>query len=309
MKQTTIKAFIESSFLKPLIDQSDITDVSFNGHTLCYQSSRWGRKQSDIHVDEKEVYDMMVQLANLSDQHFTFTQPILDLAIEGYRIHALGPAVSRYGFHKVTTFSLRISRINHHPLNYPQPLMEMMKSLLHRHQSILIFGETGSGKTEFQKALIGSLPDHTRVVVVDNVLELDGLTTVHPLDMNVWQAQHHVHVSTLIESALRSNPDWLILAEARGKEMMDVLNASLTGHPVMTTLHARDIDALLPRLTRMVMMNGAHIGYQETFDDIARAFPLSVHVVKGIDAHGAMTRMIQAVYERKENQWIQIYAH
>jgi pilus assembly protein CpaF len=307
MKQTTIKAFIETSFLKLFIDQEDITDVSYNGHKIFYQSSRWGRQQSELSVDEKVVYDMMMQLANLSDQHFTYTQPILDLAIEGYRIHAVGPSVSRFGFQKVTTFSLRISRAMKRNHVYPKPLMDVMEKVLLRHQSVLIFGETGSGKTEFQKALIASLPDQVRVVIVDNVLELDGLIASQKLDLNVWQALPHVQVSTLIESALRSNPDWLILAEARGKEMMDVLNASLTGHPVITTIHARDVDSLIPRLTRMVMMNGSHIGYQETFEDIARVFPFSIHVVKGTDEQGAITRTIKGVYERMHDQWNVLY--
>jgi pilus assembly protein CpaF len=308
MKQTTIKAFLEDSFLKSFIEQEDITDVSYNGHKIFYQSSRWGRQQSELSVDEKVVYDMMMQLANLSDQHFTYTHPILDLAIDGYRIHAVGPSVSRFGFQKVTTFSLRISRSKKLINVYPKSLMTIMEQVLLRHQSVLIFGETGSGKTEFQKALITSLSAHVRVVVVDNVLELDGLTSSHQFDMNVWQAQPHVQVSSLIESALRSNPDWLILAEARGKEMLDVLNASLTGHPVITTLHARDIHSLIPRITRMVMMNGSHIGYQETSDDIVRAFPFAVHVIKGLDDQGAITRAIKGVYEHIHGQWVAIYA-
>lgn len=307
MKTTSIKHYLESSFLKPLLSQEDITDVSFNGTHIFYQSSRWGRKLSDLLIEEKLIYEMMMQLANLSDQHFTHTQPVLDLAVEGYRIHAVGPSISRYGFQKVTTFSLRISRTRQLKNHYPSSLLACVDELIKLRQSILIFGETGSGKTEFQKAILSSFPLHARVVVVDNVLELDGLISQKKLDMNVWQAQPHVSVSALIESALRSNPDWLILAEARGKEMMDVLNASLTGHPVITTLHARDIETLLPRITRMVMMNGNHIGYQETLEDIERAFPFSIHVVKGMNEDGSISRYIQGVYERKNKQWIQRY--
>lgn len=307
MKTTTIKSYIESSFLQSLIIQEDITDVSYNGAEIFYQSSRWGRKRSELRVDPKMVFEMMLQLANLSDQHFTHTQPILDLAIEGYRIHAVGPTISRFGFQKVTTFSLRISRTKQIMKSYPPEFIETMRHLIHLRQSILIFGETGSGKTELQKALIQNLTSQARVVIVDNVLELDGITSSNSLDMNVWQAQPHVTVSTLIESALRSNPDWLILAEARGKEMMDVLQASLTGHPVMTTVHARDIETLLPRLTRMVMMHGPHIGYQETFEDLERAMPFSIHVVKGLNADGSIARTIQGVYERKNHQWLVRY--
>ena len=93
--------------------------------------------------------------------------------------------------------------------------------------SIVIGGVTGTGKTEFQKYLISSLDSKTRVIIIDNVLELDSIGAFSHLDLNIWQSDDKngsSNIQNLVKNALRNNPDWIIVAESRGSEMIEILN-------------------------------------------------------------------------------------
>ena len=73
----------------------------------------------------------------------------------------------------------------------------------------------------------------------------------------------------LIKNALRSNPDWLVVAEARGKEMNQVLTSVMTGHPIITTLHAKSVNAIPKRICRMIMQADNTQSYDDIFDDVS----------------------------------------
>ncbi|MCX5775676.1 MAG: ATPase, T2SS/T4P/T4SS family [Firmicutes bacterium] len=103
--------------------------------------------------------------------------------------------------------------------------------------------------------------------------------------------------SELIRNALRSNPDWLIVAESRGKEMLDILNSAMTGHPVITTIHSQDVYSVPSRMTRMALMNDEHLRYDEVFHDIVIHFPFIVFLEKSKGKNHKIVRKIKAIAE------------
>lgn len=307
MKTMTVLDFLQNSFLKPLLEREDVTDISFNGNAFYFQSNRFGRQPFPLDIPREAIFDFVLQLANLSDHHFSLSAPILDLSVERYRFHALGPTISRSGFQKATSFSLRISRFNSKPFEYPNEALAVLQEAVCQRRSIFIFGTTGTGKTELQKKILLSLEANARVIVIDNALELDGLQSVQGLDLNLWQCSEKFPPATLIESALRSHPDWLLIAEARGAEMRDVLHAALTGHPVITTLHGRDIESLPARLTRMVLSATPQGRYDETLQDIVSVFQRFVWLKKRHSPSGEIERFIAKIYGYHAAKWEVLY--
>lgn len=78
-------------------------------------------------------------------------------------------------------------------------------------------------------------------------------------DINSWRTRTQkerketkVHFSDLIKAGLRNNPDWLIISETRGAEANDMLNAALTDHSVITTIHASGAPMIPSRLISMI---------------------------------------------------------
>ena len=118
--------------------------------------------------------------------------------------------------------------------------------------------------------MLTRLKENTRVIVIDNVMELDRIRN-EKLDLTCWQCDDknpNSLPSVLIKNALRCNPDWLIIAESRGGEMEDVLNSALTGSPIISTFHSLDIFSMPNRVISMVMMNNKRTNRKEILNDL-----------------------------------------
>ena len=117
------------------------------------------------------------------------------------------------------------------------------------HGAILVTGPTGSGKTTTLYAALGQLntPDRTLVTVEDPVeYEIDGIkqVQVHP--------KAGLTFATGLRALLRADPDVLMVGEIRDAETAKIaIESALTGHLVMTTLHANDAPLAAARLVEM----------------------------------------------------------
>ena len=299
---------INESFLSPLLNDKDITDISYNGQDIYYQHNYLGRRKSDITIDVSSAKDFVRQIANLSDKQFSFQNPKLDVSVGKYRINAVHPSIARRNNEPCLHFNLRIASdvlliTNESPFLNAK-LISLIRVLLRSKMSIVIGGQTGSGKTEFQKYLISQMEDYTRIIVIDSVLELDMQYFNENLDINIWQADernNEFKIQELVKNALRCNPDWLIVAESRGKEMVEVLNSAMTGHPIITTIHALNIDSMPTRIGRMVMMNEQNTDFETLMQDIYYHFRFFFYLKRMINNEGRVLRFIEEIAEIDEN--------
>ena len=302
MNHKQITEFIENSFLKSRVSQNNVTDISYNGDSLYYMDNNFGRIKSDIEVSLDLVRNFIRQIANLCEKQFSFQNPILDVSVEKYRINAVHQSISKRENNDVITFSIRIASTKpriYKGCNFFQKGVEELLSILIKSKvSIIIGGITGTGKTELQKYLISCMSEHTRVIVIDNILELDSLSLDLPIDLNIWQSDERNLVSTnrqLIKNALRSNPDWLVVAESRGEEMIDILNSSLTGHPVITTIHSYDLSAMPTRMARMALMSNSKLDFLDTLTDFQYHMKFYIYLKKETLKDGSINRYISDV--------------
>ncbi|MFA5480821.1 MAG: ATPase, T2SS/T4P/T4SS family [Bacilli bacterium] len=281
-----------------------VTDISFNGKDIFYQHNLLGRRKSDIRISITEVMYFLRQIANLGEKQFSYSEPILDMSFDCYRLNAVHYSLGRYHNEKSVTFSIRIAsvkpRISLNGSFMPNAIAYFLESLVLAQQSIVIGGQTGSGKTELQKYLLSRIRKCSRVIIIDNVQELTFTDFAENLDITNWQVNHHLAQGTfqeLIRNALRNNPDWLIVAESRGKEMIDVLNAAMTGHPVITTIHAKKAEAIPQRMARMILMNGDDTKYEDALNDIYEHFRYFIYVRRAIDDQGHILRFVESFFE------------
>lgn len=308
--------YIESSFISYLLSDKNITDISYNGVNVFYQHNRLGRKKADIKVSQEEVMDFIRQIANMSEKQFSFTSPFLDISVDRYRINAVHSSLVRVGNAKSISFSIRIasceSRIKNDKNFMDSDAKKILETMLANNESIIVAGPTGSGKTELQKYLLSSLPNYSRIIIIDNIQELDFIRTNEDLDITSWQVTPQSKEGTfeeLIRNALRSNPDWLVIAESRGKEMNDVLNSVMTGHPIISTIHAKDVLSVPHRMVRMVEMSDTSEDYDEIMEDILTHIKCYVYVNKKIKSNGEVTRFIEsiALVNKKTNKLETVY--
>ena len=117
------------------------------------------------------------------------------------------------------------------------------------HGAILVTGPTGSGKTT---TLYGGLtelntPDRTVVTVEDPVeYELEGIKQVQV------NPKTGLTFATGLRAMLRADPDVVMVGEIRDRETAKIaVESALTGHLVLTTLHANDAPLAAARLIEM----------------------------------------------------------
>lgn len=293
--------FLENSFLKELFTKEDITDISYNGQDIYYVDNFLGRLKSNISITKQEAKDFVRQIANLTEKQFSFQNPNLDVSFWKYRFNAVHQSICRKNNEECVCFSIRIAssalRFESDD-SLDQTTKELLSVLVNSGVSIVIGGITGSGKTELQKYLISIMKESTRVIVIDNILELDQFTPKSELDLNIWQVddkREEASIQNLVRSALRSNPDWLIVAESRGKEMLEVLNSSLTGHPIITTIHAFDMASMPIRMTRMVMMSDHNTSFDDIYNDISYHMRFYIYLKRKYLTNGKVKRYISSI--------------
>ena len=121
--------------------------------------------------------------------------------------------------------------------------------LAHRHGLILVTGPTGSGKsTTLYTALSQLNRENVNIVTVEDPVEanVDGVNQVQvnpKIDMTFAGA---------LRSILRQDPDIIMIGEIRDSETAEIaIQASITGHLVVSTLHTNSTEASVARLMNM----------------------------------------------------------
>jgi type IV pilus assembly protein PilB len=115
--------------------------------------------------------------------------------------------------------------------------------------AILTTGPTGTGKTTTLYALLRELntPDRTLISIEDPVeYEMDGIKQIH--------VNHSagVNFASGLRSMVRSDPDALMVGEIRDRETAQIaMEAALTGHLVLSTLHTNSASITAARLIDM----------------------------------------------------------
>ena len=128
--------------------------------------------------------------------------------------------------------------------------LEAFSSLVRQsHGIVLVTGPTGSGKTTTLYAMLSRLDTQTtNVLTVEDPIEYDlpgiGQTQVNPrIEMTFARA---------LRAILRQDPDVIMIGEIRDRETAQIaVQASLTGHLVIATLHTNDAVSAVTRLLDM----------------------------------------------------------
>lgn len=135
-------------------------------------------------------------------------------------------------------------------LGIPKGRLSTYEEWLYRSQGmILITGPTGSGKTSTLYTSLAKLVDTTKnVVTVEDPVEYQ-LARVNQIQVNVKAG---LTFATGLRSILRQDPDIVMIGEIRDRETAEIaVQAALTGHLVLSTLHTNDAPSTVVRLIDM----------------------------------------------------------
>lgn len=158
--------------------------------------------------------------------------------------------------------------------------VEFFELAVRNRLNILISGATGSGKTTFSKGLIQLIPDHERLLTIEDTRELvvPHKNVVHMIYSKDGQGTAKVTAKELLESALRMRPDRILLQELRDGTAFFYLRNVNSGHPgSITTIHADSAELAFEQLTLLVKESEG--GADLARDDIRSLLKILVDVV------------------------------
>ena len=121
--------------------------------------------------------------------------------------------------------------------------------LLRTHGLLLVTGPTGSGKTTTLYALLRRLATGER-----NVMTIEDPVEYQLRGIGQMQVAPRIGLTFAagLRAILRQDPDIILVGEVRDRETMEIaLQAALTGHLVLATLHTNDAASALTRLLDM----------------------------------------------------------
>ncbi len=170
-------------------------------------------------------------------------------------------------------FDPLISIISLEELGFSKPhILSIEKTLALRSGLIMIVGPTGSGKTTTLYSLLSNLKKSQRVIVtIEDPLErhIEGIRQIEVGGVTLLE------YVTVLRSILRQDPDVIMIGEIRDKEAAELaISCALTGHLVITTLHASSAFQVKKRLI--------HMGIPEYLIDATLVCALSQRLVSTI---------------------------
>lgn len=140
---------------------------------------------------------------------------------------------------------LRVEDLGLRGLAYEEVKKQMEKT----NGMILTTGPTGSGKTTTLYALINTLNEPgVKIITVEDPVEyqIKGISQTQ-----VNKGKGYTFANGL-RAIVRQDPDVVLVGEIRDEETMDIaINAALTGHLVLSTLHTNNAAATIPRIIEL----------------------------------------------------------
>ncbi len=273
--------------LEPVMRDPENEDIHVIGPSECYvDHGVFGMVETSIDFGTREQFDRW--LSNMGERignPMTDAEPIVDSTLpDGSRLNVIysedvsvkGPSLTiRQG----TEVPLSIAQITNWGTLSPE-LAAYLWLCLENEQTVFVVGETASGKTTTLNSIMSFIPRDSKIYTAEDTAEvLPPHDTWQQLLTRESQSEDSVDVDMfkLVEAALRSRPEYIVVGEVRGEEGRMAFQAAQTGHPVMLTFHASDIVSMIQRFT------GDPINVPETFMDNADVALFQNRVKQGDD--------------------------
>lgn len=295
-----VRETIGTGVIEEILKDESITDVGYNGRELIIESN--DSKfiyDPDFKIDEKYIVRVVNKFANANNKEFTSKNPIFDGRFNNVRINAVHEqnTVPESG----TTMALRVvrPRLALTEDNFvgfaPLFMLDFFEAVALSKSNVVISGTTGTGKTELHKLISKFIPFDDRILLIEDTPETFMKQMFKEKDIYSWVTNESVTVTDLIKAGLRNHPAWIMVTETRGKEAYEMIQAVLSGHSIITSLHATNAHAIPSRFVNMAKM-GYEVSEEALLDDIRRYFHFGAHIRK-VRYNGKVIRYLAEVVE------------
>lgn len=292
--------------LWPFIKDDSVTDIDWDGDSLWVEYAKGVKQTVEVEgIDEKFVNNFTQFVANHVARPFNQIENTLSAETDTLRITVAHESLVTSG----RCFSIRKSMPK---LRFfatqaveegycPKELMHFLVNCVSIRKNFAFCGEPGHGKTECAKFF------STFILPADKVITIEDTLEWHYKCINPGKRADEMKVNTnddyvkAIKLALRLNPTWLMLSEARSSEVRYLIEGWSTGVSGMTTLHTNDVRNIPDRIVNMM---GQEVESDRMINNVYAHLDIGILLEKKVDAFGKVSREITqvAVFERREGR-------
>jgi pilus assembly protein CpaF len=294
-------------FLSPIMEFMEdpgIAEIMINAHDQIYIE-----RQGKLILTEAKFADSNAFLAAVNNvlqytgKRMDPMHPLIDSRLpDGSRVHVVLAPLCRTGTcMTIRKFAKKMFDAEHLVKlgTWTEEAKEYIELMVRAEKNILVAGGTSSGKTSLLNVLSTFVPNHQRIVTIEDSSELD-LQQDHVVILEArtpdrW-GRGGVNISELFRSSLRLRPDRVIIGEVRGGEAMDMIQAMTSGHAgSMSTLHANTALTTLNRLETLAMMSPIDLPLHALRSQIASAIDMVVLVTRFNDGRRCLTEVAEVL--------------
>ncbi|GAA3741748.1 ATPase, T2SS/T4P/T4SS family [Plantactinospora mayteni] len=302
--------------LESLLGDKDVENIEANGcnNVFVHRTDGSYERVSPIAESDDELVELIRAFASEAaigddekgtgqERTFDRNNPVLDLRLrDGSRLCAVMSVSAR------PSLSIRRATMIEANLNdlvgrgmLSAGMAEVIQAAMRAHLNTIFAGGTNTGKTTFARAAARAIPVTERLITIEDAYELELYDPdVHP-NVLAFQSRRAnlegvgaVSMSALVRTALRMRPDRVVVGEARGDEVIDLLKAMSQGNDgSFATVHASSSGQAFTRL----MMYAVQAPERLTFEASAMLIAESVHLVVHLDWTPDRKRVVSSVRE------------
>jgi Flp pilus assembly CpaF family ATPase len=296
LARAVFDALFRLNRLQRLLDDPAIENINANGCDVVWVRYADGRREqvapiADSDAELEEMLRTAAARVGIGERRFDRGSPRISLQLpDGSRLFALMAVAAR------PCLSIRRHRYLRVTLDDLMPtgtvdlaVRELLRALMAAKKSCVICGGTGAGKTTLLRAMAADIAPSERLITIEDSLELglDRYPDLHPdcIALEAREAnlegQGAITLAELVRWALRMSPDRVIVGEARGEEVLALLNAMSQGTDgSMATLHASSSRGAFSKLATYAIQAPERLPLEATNLLVANAVHFVIHLAR-----------------------------
>lgn len=238
------------------IEDDNITDIEWDGTAVWCTTAESEVIRSPKKVTQEDIELFTSKVAHHANKLFNRKENLLEADTDTLRISIIHEAIAKSGRSICIRKTPPVVRI--HPSEAvaegycSREMLSFLINCVKAKQTIVFCGEPGVGKTECAKMLSTYIPGDEKVITIEDNPEW-RYKKINPGKMGVEIIiNDDFDYTKAIKSALRQNPKWLMLAEARSTEVKSLIECWSTGVSGFTTLHTNDVRNIPDRILDMM---------------------------------------------------------
>ncbi|MBE6785203.1 MAG: CpaF family protein [Ruminococcaceae bacterium] len=288
----------EYSILTPFLGRDNVEEININAWNdvaITYTNGKI-EKVKEHFYSPTHATDIVKRLLHHSGMIIDNASPMSQGHLpNNTRITALkAPVVDDEIGVSVSIRLLHPSRVNRTQIiksgNATEKMIDFLCTCMRYGVSVVVAGATSSGKTTLLNALLTTIPDGKRVFTIESGSRELALVrkdkkgkvvnnVVHTLSRPSDNESYDITQEDLVVASLRFNPDIVCVGEMRDVECYSAVEASLTGHTVVSTVHASAADAAHMRIA-LLCQKRFPIDFKTSLMQAGQAFPIVVYTHK-----------------------------